>query len=535
MRKAYEIARVTDNCAQGGPDAFVGMIGLGALGCIQPGQLCLITGSSHLHCVVSSKPTTAEGTWGAYRGAPLPGTCFAEGGQSSTGSIVRWAKNMFGEEYATLDREASKVPPGCQGLVALETFQGSRTPVTDPLARGALIGLTLSHTRAHVWRALLESVCFGTRACVEALANAGHQCNEIVLAGGITRSPLWLQMHADVTGKPIVVCENADAPLLGCAVLAAVAAGIHDSVEAAVKCMVRTVERIEPGEGISDEYTKLFEQVYSRVSPATRPIVHSIAALRGGSSSSSTNPPKIVSPSLLASDWSKMGEEVQRCIEAGANHLHVDIFDGVYLDSPYALTFGPQMVQAICRSAASDPTAIIDLHVCVDRPGRFVEPLAKAGGSRFIFQWEAVRQSDPQESVQSASALARAVVASGMRCGVSINPENPIDELFPLLQTGLVDLVDILAVAPGFGGQKFQPAALEKVKQLNEWRWRTGSRFSILVDGGVSNVNSPELLEAGADILVAGTFLFGHPSGLSKGVDELLNGKVAQHTKPPFT
>lgn len=72
---------------QGGPDAFVGMVGLG---CINPGQLCLITGSSHLHCVVSSSPATAPGTWGAYKGAPLQGICFAEGGQSSTGSIIRW-------------------------------------------------------------------------------------------------------------------------------------------------------------------------------------------------------------------------------------------------------------------------------------------------------------------------------------------------------------------------------------------------------------------------------------------------------------
>ena len=114
--------------AQGGADAFVGMLGLG---CINPGQLCLITGSSHLHCVVSSRPTTAAGTWGAYRGAPLPGINFAEGGQSSTGSIIRWARNIFGAEdieYNTLDAEAANIPAGCDGLVALETFQGSELP-----------------------------------------------------------------------------------------------------------------------------------------------------------------------------------------------------------------------------------------------------------------------------------------------------------------------------------------------------------------------------------------------------------------------
>jgi ribulose kinase len=128
---------------QGGPDAFVGMIGLG---CISPGQLCLITGSSYLHCVVSSQPTTAQGTLDAYRAAPQPGINFAEGDQSPTGSIIRWARPLFGGDvsYKTLDAEAAGIPPGSDRLVALETFQGSRTPITDPLAHGALMGLTRS-------------------------------------------------------------------------------------------------------------------------------------------------------------------------------------------------------------------------------------------------------------------------------------------------------------------------------------------------------------------------------------------------------
>ena len=123
---------------QGGPDAFVGMLGLGAT---SPGQLALITGSSHLHLVCSATPATAAGVWGAYKGAPLPGLCFAEGGQSSTGSILRWARGVFGGEmsYKELDAEAEAVSAGCEGLLAIETFQGSRTPVTDPLQRGALV------------------------------------------------------------------------------------------------------------------------------------------------------------------------------------------------------------------------------------------------------------------------------------------------------------------------------------------------------------------------------------------------------------
>jgi len=119
---------------------------------------------------------------------------FAEGGQSSSGSVVSWARRELisgSISYSSLDDESSKISIGADGLVALESFQGSRTPFTDPLARGCLIGLSLKHGRAHIWRALLEAVCFGTRAAVEALANAGHSVTEIAVTGGATRSHFW--------------------------------------------------------------------------------------------------------------------------------------------------------------------------------------------------------------------------------------------------------------------------------------------------------------------------------------------------------
>jgi ribulose-phosphate 3-epimerase len=534
---------------QGGPDAFVGMVGLG---CIAPGQLCLITGSSHLHCVVSAKPTSAPGTWGAYKGAPLPGINFAEGGQSSTGSILRWARHLFGASdvaYRQLDDEASAIPPGCDGLVALETFQGSRTPVTDPLARGALLGLTLSHTRAHIWRAWMEAVCFGTRACIEALAQAGHNCDEIIMAGGATNSDLWLQMHADVTGKPVIVCENSDAPLLGCAILASIGLGIHPSAEEAVRSMVRAVRRIHPSRELADTYSNLYNKIYSRVGSATGPMAHAIAELRGGGMKASVerrntekddttchpSPTKgakqqqspTISPSLLACDWADMKGEVHRCIEAGTKRLHVDIFDGVYLDSPHAFSFGPQMVAAIRR--CSDK-AILDLHMCVDRPARYVAPMAKAGANTFIFQWEAMEgraaQAESNSSGQLAAAiqLAKQVVESGMDCGVSINPATHVEEIFPLLQAGLISVVDVLAVEPGFGGQVFQNIALTKIERLRQFREQQETRLTmasllLMLDGGI---NEKTVSSVDADILVAGTFLFQHPVALSQGVNELL-------------
>jgi ribulokinase/ribulose-phosphate 3-epimerase len=510
--------------AQGGPDAFVGMVGLG---CIHPGQLCLITGSSHLHCVVSSLPSNAPGIWGAYKGAPLPGLSFAEGGQSSTGSILRWARNVLGQthvEYKDLDAKVDHIPPGSDGLIALETFQGSRTPVTDPLARGALLGLTLSHTPAHIWRALMEAVAFGTRGCLEGLANAGHPCDEIVIAGGATRSSTWLQMHADVTGKPVVVCEFADAPLLGCAILASVQAGIYESVEDAVRHMVRPSKRIEPMGAMSKTYDELYK-IYSGLGEAARPVVHAIASLRGGESADTSTETTqdvivqdrlpIISPSLLACDWSRIGDEVQRCLDAGADRLHVDIFDGVFLDSPLALTFGPQMVAAIRRCSK---VSILDLHMCVDRPARYIEPMMKAGANTFIFQWEAVQDKD----VPTAGALviATSVVDHGMKCGISINPSTKVEEIYPLLEIGLITIVDVLSVEPGFGGQCFQDVAIEKIEKLIRFREEKKSalEFKILVDGGINEETALKCRKA--DILVAGTFLFGH-SSLSSGIQRL--------------
>jgi ribulose kinase/pentose-5-phosphate-3-epimerase len=570
---------------QGGPDAFVGMIGLG---CIESGQLCLITGSSHLHCVVTSKPNTASGIWGAYRNAPIQSLNFAEGGQSSTGSILRWAKRLFGGidansntadisssnsdvTYKVLDAEAEMIDPGADGLVALETFQGSRTPVTDPFARGALIGLTLSHTRGHIWRALLESVCYGTRACIEGLAAAGHTCDEIIIAGGVTRSDMWLQMHADITGKIVTVCENSDAPLLGCAILASAGVGIYKNVPDAVKAMVRTSKHIHPNMSKTHEYDSLYRTAYTKMLPTVQPIVHAIHNLRGGSSQEELFVPFnddvdsttifnesksndiyksarhdeksiIISPSILACDWSNIEKEVHRCCTCTIGNknqplrLHIDIFDGVYLNSPNAFTFGPQMVVAIRNSIQSylnimersqhqqstnkmnTPTIIMDLHMCVDRPERFVQTLLNITTPYidccFIFQWEALANN-----TKNAQALIQQIINNGMKCGISINPSTNIKEIYPLLlqsnddtNSNRINVINVLCVEPGFGGQAFQSnIALQKVEALQQFRNHNQQcNFQIMVDGGINNVTCRNVCDVGADIAVVGTFLFQH-------------------------
>jgi ribulose-phosphate 3-epimerase len=177
------------------------------------------------------------------------------------------------------------------------------------------------------------------------------------------------------------------------------------------------------------------------------------------------------------------------------------------------------MVEAIRRSCDSFKTeerASLELHMCVDRPSRYVRPMADVGADAFIFQLEAM------ESFEEASILAGSIVEAGMRCGVSIDPKTNVEKLYPVLETGLVDVVDVLAVEPGFGGQHFQEHVLQKIKALWEWRDARGLSFDIMVDGGVNDNTARRIVDAGADVLVAGTFLFNHPEGLARGVLELL-------------
>jgi ribulose kinase len=170
---------------------------------------------------------------------------------------VNWFKrNLVPSDvgYDTLNAEAAAVPPGCEGLSCLDHFQGNRTPHTDPLSRGALVGLTLAHGRAHIFRGLMESVAFGTRLILETMAERGYRPDSIVIAGGAVRSALWLQIHADVCNIPFVLTKETEAPMLGCGVLAAVAAGIYPDVAAAVQCMVHVDRVVQPDPAAHRQY-----------------------------------------------------------------------------------------------------------------------------------------------------------------------------------------------------------------------------------------------------------------------------------------
>ena len=136
--------------------------------------MALITGSSHLHLGVAAQARARPGVWGTYMDAVYPGKPIIEGGQTSTGSVIAWFKRHFASQAASMrsTRTPATIEPGCEGLVVLDHFQGNRTPYTDALSRGAITGLTLKHTPAHVFRAIIEGICLGTRLIVDSFGDA---------------------------------------------------------------------------------------------------------------------------------------------------------------------------------------------------------------------------------------------------------------------------------------------------------------------------------------------------------------------------
>jgi FGGY-family pentulose kinase len=244
---------------QGGADALIGMIGLGVA---RPGQLALITGSSHLQFGVTEAPIHAPGVWGAYPDIVYPGRYIVEGGQTSTGSIINWLRRFCGGklDLAVLNEKAATLEPGCDGLIVQDHFQGNRTPYTDPLSRGAIVGLTLAHEPHHVFRAMVEGIGFGTRAILDAFRAGGYASTEMTVGGGATASPLWMQIHADTAGIPVRIPASPDAPSTGSAVLAAHGAGRFASIDEGIAAMVRPGTSVEP----RPRETALYQEIYQR-------------------------------------------------------------------------------------------------------------------------------------------------------------------------------------------------------------------------------------------------------------------------------
>ncbi|OFS67853.1 xylulose kinase [Trueperella sp. HMSC08B05] len=270
--------------AQGGGDAWHGQIGLNVL---SPGKMSLVTGSSHVMSGQAVEPVSGPGFFGGYTDGVVPGQYTVETSLTSSGSVLKWFKDQFCQDiekaaneigigaYDVMNTRSKDIPIGCEGLIINEYFQGNRTPWSDAKARGVFTGLSLSHTREHVYRAIQEAVCYGVEASMRKLREAGFEVQEFVACGGATKSREWTQMHADVTGVPITLTEVGDAVTLGSCILAASGAGLYDSVQDAANHMVHERERIEPNMNRHEEY-KFFADKYIEQYAVNQEHIHTV-------------------------------------------------------------------------------------------------------------------------------------------------------------------------------------------------------------------------------------------------------------------
>jgi ribulose-phosphate 3-epimerase len=199
-----------------------------------------------------------------------------------------------------------------------------------------------------------------------------------------------------------------------------------------------------------------------------------------------------IAPSILSADFSRLGEEIKAVEAAGADLIHVDVMDGHFVPN---ITIGPLIVQA-CRKATKLP---LDVHLMIENPELYIADFAKAGADYITVHAEAARHL--HRLVQSIREH------KGVKAGVSLNPATPLEELDYILDE--LDLVLIMSVNPGFGGQAFIPSALRKIRELRQLINDRKLSVEIEVDGGVKPENAAAIAGAGADILVAGSAVYG--------------------------
>jgi len=271
--------------AQGGIDAYAAMFGVGV---VHPGRMALVMGSSTCHMALCREGLFDSHVWGPYPDALLPGTWVLEGGQTSTGSIVTWLADNFGyreeleaagrgvDRFTVLDEKAAAVPPGAEGLVVLDYWQGNRSPLRDSLARGTIYGLSLRHGIGHLLRAIYEGTAMGSRHIIEDLRQAGFEAEGIYACGGGTRSELWLQIHADACQVPIYLTRQPEATALGTAICAAVGAGLFPTPVEAADQMVTISHEILPNADNRETYDWLFDK-YVRTYPQLKDLMHEMA------------------------------------------------------------------------------------------------------------------------------------------------------------------------------------------------------------------------------------------------------------------
>lgn len=203
----------------------------------------------------------------------------------------------------------------------------------------------------------------------------------------------------------------------------------------------------------------------------------------------------ILAPSILAADFTKLGAEIQEIEEAGAKYLHYDVMDGIFVPS---ISFGMPVLKSIKKAT----NQVVDAHLMITEPIRYVEEFVKSGADLITIHYEAC---------EDVKATIKKIKELGVKVGISICPETPADVLDDYLEE--VDMILVMTVHPGFGGQKLIPECLGKVKEIREKLNAKGLQTDIQVDGGIYTSNVREALDAGANIIVAGSAVFkGEPA-----------------------
>ena len=214
-----------------------------------------------------------------------------------------------------------------------------------------------------------------------------------------------------------------------------------------------------------------------------------------------------ISPSILSADFSQLGNEIKKLEDGGADMIHVDVMDGHFVPN---LTIGPPVIKALKKQSSM----LFDVHLMISPVHKYIEAYSEAGADIITIHPEAT--DDLQSSISKIKSLNKKV-------GVSLNPETKIDVIMNYLEQ--INLVLIMSVNPGFGGQKFMPEVLIKVKELKKIQEEKGLDFDIEIDGGINFDNSKIAIEAGANILVSGTTVFKSNNGDIKKNIELLKSK----------
>ena len=198
-----------------------------------------------------------------------------------------------------------------------------------------------------------------------------------------------------------------------------------------------------------------------------------------------------IAPSILSANFSKMGEEVLDLEKNGADVVHCDVMDGVFVNN---ITFGIKMVEDL-RKITKLP---LDCHLMIVHPEKYVERFAKAGADIITVHYEAC-----QDNLKDVLNL---IKSTGVKCGAVINPDTPVEKIADVIP--LCDMVLVMSVFPGFGGQKFIPEALDKLRQVKKLIDESGKQIDLEIDGGVTEENVEEIKAAGANVIVAGSTVF---------------------------